>query len=252
MDDYEDGARVVERYLDHLGSAPSLLEQLLSIDMIKTFVGRERDWAAAEGRGWTSERRATLRARCEALEALPHWKPAIASGLESADEHVFGVADRAARILDIDTWDKHYQRLESGTDSWYFVMQTSDPERIDRVIALAEQRIPLERIATGPAAEIGLGSEWSAHGQLDFVLQDLRRFPGKGWALIRTGLSSPVVRNRHMALRALSRWEKSRWPADAEGHLRRALELEMDERVLEEIRMVLEGTPIPEPRLDIG
>jgi hypothetical protein len=46
---------------------------------------------------------------------------------------------------------------------------------------------------------------WAA-GALDFILQDLRRFPGKGRPLIRAGLQSPVVRNRNMTVRALAAW----------------------------------------------
>jgi hypothetical protein len=251
VDDYADGPLVVTRYLHHLGAEPSRLEQLLAVNAIKEFVCRERDWTGPEGRGWTAALRATLHAQCQMLEALPRWKSATAAGLESDDESGFWLAQRAAHVLGIDAWEKHYRRLQAGKDDWYFAMQTSDSERIDRVVVLAEQRLPLDAIATGPAEETGMGPEWSAHGQLDFVLQDLRRFPGKGWTLICAGLSSPVIRNRHMALRALSPWQREQWPPDAEQRLRRALELEMNKDVRDEIRMVLDGTPIPEPRLHL-
>jgi hypothetical protein len=99
--------------------------------------------------------------------------------------------------------------LERGEgDYWYFVMQTDALERIDRVVALAEERLPLEQIATGPADELGLGPKFEHHSALDFVLQDLSRFPGKGWPLVRAALRSPVVRNRNMAVRALAAWGK--------------------------------------------
>jgi hypothetical protein len=168
----------------------------------------------------------------------------IDAALESQDAQTFYDADAAARALGMDTWDTHYRRLEAGGDGWYQAMQTSDPERVDRVVALAERRLPLESIACGPANELGLGPAWSAHSGLDFVLQGLSPFPGKGWPLIRAGLRSPVVRNRHMALRALAGWGRDRWPDDAAGLLRGALAREMDEDVREAIQKVLDGKPL--------
>ena len=176
---------------------------------------------------------------------MPHWEEIALRGLASTDAAEFGSAAEAARALGIDTWDHHFVRLQrDGGNGWYFVMQTDDPTRIDRVVALAEEVLPLERIATGPAEELGLGREWVSHGHLDFVLQDLRRFPEKGWRLIRTGLRSPVIRNRHMALHALSPWGKTRWPADAELILRAALAEEPNEGVRINLERLLAGEPL--------
>jgi len=95
-------------------------------------------------------------------------------------------------------------------------MQTDDPNRIDQVVRLAEERLPLKDIASGPSDELGLGLDFQAHSALDFVLQDLRRFPGKGWPLIRAGLKSPVTRNRNMAVRAIAAWQRPSWPAETD------------------------------------
>lgn len=250
MDEYGDGPRVVERYLHHLGATPSRLESLLVIDTICRYVGRDQDWTTSSLRGWTTEHRAAVRSRCEALIALPHWRPAVLSGLDR-DDDAFYLADEAARILGIDTWERHFGRLaKTEGNAWFYVMRTSDPERIDRVVAYAEQHLPLDLIATGPGTELGLGREWAAHSNLDCVLQDLSRFPGKGWTLIRTGLRSPVIRNRHMALRAISAWEKAQWPADAEERLRGALAIEVDDDVRQEIQAVLDGKPVGPKRVE--
>jgi hypothetical protein len=138
--------------------------------------------------------------------------------------------------------------LEAGNDDgWYRVMDTDDPERIDRVIARAEQEIPLAEVATGPGEKTGLGPGWSHHGHLDFVVQGLRGFPGKGWRLIRAALRSPVVRNRHMALRALSSWDREDWPNDARPLLEQALREEPDGDVRTEIETLLAGKQIEDP-----
>jgi hypothetical protein len=130
-------------------------------------------------------------------------------------------------------------------------MQTQDPTRIDRVLELAEKKIPLGDIATGPSDALGLGLKWASHSHLDFILQDLRRFPGKGWAFIRAGMRSPVVRNRHMALRALSSWDQKTWPSDAKVLLLDSLRDEPKEDVRDGIQTLLAGKKLEQPRLQV-
>jgi hypothetical protein len=251
MSDYADGAAATELYLAHLGAEPRKLEQLLVVAAVLGFLDGAVVWAPYEAHGWTAERRAKMRERCVAIERLPHWPEIVRAGLASPERVAFARADQAARALGIDTWTNHFERLEAGDDDgWYFVMQTDDPDRVDRVLALASARIPLDAIATGPGDEIGLGPRWKHHGHLDFVLQELGRFPGKGWTLIRAGIRSPVVRNRHMALRALSAWGRARWPADARPLLEQAAKDDPDENVRAELGALLRGEPLERPGAD--
>lgn len=120
-------------------------------------------------------------------------------------------------------------------------MARCDEERIADVIAFAEQTIDLEKIATGPADEMGLGTGWEHHQCLDYVLQELRKFPGHGYRLIRAGLRSPVVRNRNMAVAALSAWGHDRWADDLRGALEAAAKIEPDGKVRERMETVLRG-----------
>ncbi len=47
MDDYDDGAVVVERYLHHLGEEPRQIGQLIAVDYIEHFLDEEKaDWKA--------------------------------------------------------------------------------------------------------------------------------------------------------------------------------------------------------------
>ena len=103
------------------------------------------------------------------------------------------------------------------------------------MVALALERLPLEAIATGPADDLGLGRAWRAHSALGFVVQDLRRFPGRGWPLVAAALRSPVVRNRHGGVRALRAWGKGAWPPEALPAIRRAI----DEEPREDVRRSL-------------
>ena len=112
---------------------------------------------------------------------------------------------------------------------------------MDRVIALALQRLPLPEIATGAANELGLGPAFRHHGNLDFIVQDLKRFPGKGLALVHAALRSPVVRNRNMALNALAAWGEWRWGPDTRRSLEAALQVEPVDKVRDRMEKVLAG-----------
>lgn len=251
MDDYADGAIVVERYLHHIDAGTTDLRHLITADCIQHFLDAEdADWGTRESQGWTAARQAALRERLVAVKALPHWRAAVQAGLAETDPLSFRRACQAAEALGIDPWDQQFARLEAGDGDWYCVMQTDDPARIDRVVELAERTLPLDSIATGPAEEMGLGREWIDHSHLDFVLQDLRRFPGKGWSLIRVGLRSPVVRNRNMALFALSPWGREQWPAEAEAALRAARSDEPDDQLRTAIDTLLAGKQLADPFMD--
>lgn len=252
MNDYDDGARVAELYLRQLGPGPRKLQHLLVADALLRFLDEKNDWSARAVKGWTTELRAKLRQQCMKVKSLDHWPALIHEGLQSKDRVAFGEADQAARLLGIDPWNEHFARLQAGDDSgWYFVMQTDDPARIDRVVALAEERIPLQKVAAGPGDELGVGPAWAHHIHLDFVLQDLRRFPGKGWPLLRAGVRSPVVRNRNLALRAFSKWGKDRWPSDASDLLSIALKEEPDDSVRSALQTVLAGSVIEDPKVTL-
>lgn len=225
IESYVDGAEATELYLRHLQSRDLDLEDFVGVSAIQQFLNEQEDEAQDPALGWP-ERRATLQELINAICSRPGWDAKVHGELQSEDRQIFWTATEAARELGIDTWDIYFERLKRGEDQWYFVMQTNDHERIDKVVQFAEETLPLQEIGSGPADSLGLGPEFQHHSALDFVLQDLRRFPSKGWPLIRAGLQSPTVRNRNMALQALAAWDRTVWPAEAESLLRRAIETE--------------------------
>jgi hypothetical protein len=109
------------------------------------------------------------------------------------------------------------------------MLEQTDDSRIETVLAFAESALPLDQIATGAGDESGLGLKFKPHSALDWLLQALERFPGRGWRLIATGLQSPVVRNRNMALKAFIAWPREAWPAEANPVLEKAMTTETKE-----------------------
>jgi hypothetical protein len=221
---YEDGAEVTELYLSHLQERDIDVQGFVDINTIEQFI-KDESGELDPALGWR-QRSERLLSLTNAILSRPDWEQKVREGLDSENDQTFWPATQAARLLNIDAWDVYFERLKRGEDRWYFTVQTNDPERIDRVIEFAEETLPLQMIASGPADSMGLGPEFRHHSALDFVLQELHRFPGKGWALIQAGLQSPTVRNRNMAVQALAAWDRTAWPFEAEALLKRAIDLE--------------------------
>jgi len=225
IDAYADGAEATELYLTHLQSRNLDLQDLVDVSVIDQFLREESGEAKDPALGWL-ERNATLIRSTSTILSRPDWERRVREGLDSEDQKTFWTATEAVRLLGLDAWEIYFERLKRGEDLWYNVMQTSDHGRVDQVIQFAEETLPLKEIASGPSDSLGLGPDFQHHNALDFVLQELRRFPGKGWPLIRSGLQSPTVRNRNMAVQALATWDRIVWPVEAEALLKRGIEVE--------------------------
>jgi hypothetical protein len=245
IDDFAHGAAVTQDYLRHLDGRAESLEQFLVLKTIERFLSDdEEDWSERSERGWTSEARQSMLATVRKFVGDDKWRGMALTGLRSDDERTFNTAAEVAKELGIDTWDEYYTRTEGGRDYWYYLMQTEDRSRIEKIVELAEARIPLPEIATGPGDELGLGPEFKHHGALDFVLQDLGKFPGLGWTLIKAGLRSPVVRNRNMGIRALAGWDRERWPEGASEYVESCLDAEPNDEVRKGFMKLLAGEPL--------
>ncbi|MGV8038763.1 MAG: hypothetical protein AB2L07_01300 [Thermoanaerobaculaceae bacterium] len=251
LDDYSDAAVVVRFYLERIAPEASDLRRFIVVTTIEEYLS-DKDWNARARKvnGWDDASRQAALERSREILRRPSWHDRVRQGLESEDEQLFSAADAVATHLGIDTWDAHWRRLrEKPLDSgrWFHVMRTADGERIHSVVAFALAALPLDEVAAGPSNTMGVGKEYEAHQCLDFIVQDLGRYPGQGWPLIAAALKSPVVRNRYMALKALSRWGRDRWPAEAPFALRAAETIEPDTDVKATIRRIIAGQPFDAP-----
>jgi len=245
IDTYDDGAAVIEHYLNHLRARATSIPDLLGVAAVRSFLANaEADWEGRSSRGWTPELRASLLEQCNKAIEQPLWRQLVLKGLESSDEQAFHLANQAASILGIDTWEYHWKRLQAEpTDSgrWFHTMQCSGPEHVGAVVDFAMRALPLTAIAKGPAQELGMGKEFQPHQCLGSVLQGLQAFPGYGVRLIEVGLKSPVVSNRNGALRALAAWGKMNWPQGMEATLAETMAQEPEKKVRESIQKVIDG-----------
>lgn len=249
IDSYEDGILVVEHYLRHMSQEANTLGDLLTVASIKSFVDQEDDelWESRTELGWTTEKRQAISRSSEEIIGRPRWLTLTRELLTSADDAVFDEANRAAKLLGIDTWDYHWARLQEqplNPGRWYHGTNERNPERFRMVADFAERSLPLNQIATGPGNEMGLGPGWEADSSLGFVLQELGAHPGIGVVLVRAALQSRVIRSRNVALRVLHEWGKQNWSAGLSEALQRAIDVEPVDDVRARMVRVLQGQPL--------
>jgi hypothetical protein len=246
LSDYEHGPRVSERFLALLEARAEVkLELLPAVAALGSFVDEAHDGDALEG--WTPAVRARVREAARRILGAAGVRERVEDALDSAVEEERRLGEHLAELLGIDTWARVQARLERtpvDPHAWSELMRQCDEERIDVALGLAE-RLPLDTIATGPADSLGLGLEYAPHTCLDVIVQDLGRYPGRGWPLVEAALQSPVIRNRNMALRALASWPRAAWPEEATAVLSSARAREPLEEVRARIDDVLAGR---EPR----
>lgn len=232
---YTFAVQACERYLGHIlpGSTADLLHYKVAGE-IGRLVDDEEFADEAE--------RQRLTALCEQIRILPEWPALIEAGLHDDDAVIFHTALQLCREQGGDPWPAIYQRYREKSESvlWYQLMQTDNPDFIAQVIALAESELDLATLSCGPQKSQGRGPLYQQHSALSFVLQDLNRFPGQGWTLIRTGLKSPMTFSRHKALNALEAWPQALLPAEAVAILAEAKSREPEEEVQVRLAQLLE------------
>jgi hypothetical protein len=241
---YPDGPAVVRLYLAHLDHQPPTdIQRFGVVQSIQQLVeSSQARPSRAEALGWPEDVRLHIALAASVILRRDEWPGLARESLRSQDRFVFERAASAFEKLGQDPWEVRFERQRDGSlDQWYYLLKTHDVERVKRVIALAEERISLENIASGPGRELGLVPQFKQNNILEWVVQELPRFPGIGWSFVAAGLRSPVVRTRNMALRVLGTWPRNVWPPDAQPLLNRALAEEPDARVDQHIRDVIDG-----------
>jgi hypothetical protein len=273
--DYPEGAIAVERLLVHLEPRANTLDEFLTVYAISEYLRQPTE--ADEERlreflresvpdeselhaerlaqaGFNRDRLIRVEGLCESILERPDWRRLAEEGLESPDDSVRDNAFEAARQLGLPLHEyllKELERRPADAGVWFNFVAGGDAGRIDEALRLVDRLLPLEEIATGPSDELGLGPAFEQHMVVDFLLQELERFPGKGWNVIGPALQSPVIGNRMRALRALSNWPVAERSGEVLKGLQ-ACEADPDREVRRAVGAVIRGQSFPEPELKLG
>ncbi|AWB43481.1 limonene hydroxylase [Paenibacillus sp. CAA11] len=251
MDDYEYASAAITAYLRHAAQRELSLKHLLTLIDLKDYLEEEDPdrWEHRMETGWTAELRQDGLAVCVKLISLPDWTGKILHTLKQSDgtgaEHYYAVT--CARRLGMDIWELLFDRLSRNpleASLYQELMKSQERERIGKLVQFAEAHLPLQEIATGPADETGFGPGFESHRCLVSILQSLGAYEGLGKKLIFTGLNSPVMNNRNMAVKALESWELAVWGDGITNALAELSAKEPNETVKESIRQLKEAKGI--------
>ena len=248
FDDYTHAAAAATNYLRHIGAAPLQLRHFLAVRGLHDYL-TAKDWdaTARQKNGWNPASRENVMTDASTYLRRPDWADLVRRQLASNAPDAFEEASSAAEILGLELWPIHWDRLMAAPDDpmrWNHVMSVVDHDRIDQVVALAEAKLPLDEIASGPTQSLGSGAELQAHRALDFILQGLDRYAGHGKKILVAGLRSPVARNRLLAAKALGAWGLAERDADIASALERARKDELDPDLQQRIERVIAGQPL--------
>ncbi|MFD2661873.1 limonene hydroxylase [Paenibacillus thailandensis] len=247
IDDYEHAPKVLSDYVRLAREMYSTVKHLSVMLDIRDFLNSdEKKWTERMQSGWTERLRGAVLESCQSIISRSGWGSTVMDAVRSSDtlEHYYGVT--CSRKLGIDIWEELFAQLVANPalNNYLELMKSDDPNRIRKLVQFAEERLPLRHIASGPADEFGLGIEFEAHARLGSLLQSLDRHEGVGKQLILTGLNSPVVSNRNMALNALEGWNIASWGEELLQAVTRLEEEEPVDSVKERIRKLMEDKGI--------
>lgn len=244
MDDYEQAPVVIGNYLRLSRTMCKDISQLsVILDLLDWLNQDAEQWEKRLSTRWTEEMHSQYRSIAENILATDGWEEKVWIALRSGDARQRHFSIRVAKALGLDIWGQLFEQLRlspSNGSLYYELMRTDNEQHVRTLVSFAEESLPLTDIASGPANEMGLGLGYEAHSALDFLLQELDRYPGVGRKLIATALQSPVVRNRNMALKALEAWPLANWEESLVSAVNLLAEIEpvsdVKERIAEMMR----------------
>lgn len=229
--DYEDAKAVIKAFIEEGQTRCRTLEQFWVLIKLFFYLGDH-----GKNDGWEDEERTTTRKRVGDL--------GLRSGIDwkaMAFEDIRDYKNREIlKAFGINIWEEVYALAlkDSEFDDWHVLADTQNIDQYKRLCELAQQRLPLDRIASGPKDELGLGSQFNNHMHLTMIVQNLRNFDEIfAEPLVAAALQSPVTNNRNMALNVIEKYEQI--PEGLIDIIKSNLSIDPNEKVIERYKKIL-------------
>jgi hypothetical protein len=255
IDDYAEGQAAIGLFLSHLRHRPEDLQTiqplLTIIDYLELRGGvdwnispefREKLVKKVAGRplvSWTDGERARAATLARWVLRRPGWRRAIEDGLRSSDRWTFYLAVRAAMRFGDNVAPVLLDRLRrdpyADEITWGDAVRTADEAGFDDLLEVAFTRLSEHRPYEG----------WAFPGWLRAIVEGLERFPGKGWPLIREGLTSGVMMERRFGLNGVWAFGGKPWPREAVALVAALARSDPDEYNREKAAELLEDQGYP-------
>ncbi len=154
-----------------------------------------------------------------------------------------------AAYLDLDYKPVLFERMKTSFADSYAqcgALMSDDAYR-DQVIDLFRNHLPLKEMRNEPKKCLGLGKEYEKERALEFLIQELKRYPMTGMEFVETALQSEPTRTRNGGLNVLESWVDSAGKPlreilpEIQDLLGRLCEKEPDETVRERMNQLRSG-----------
>ena len=209
--DYADGPRIIERFLLLVASKVRTLEDFLCLGEIRAFAADDGGDDESEQRllaaGWTRELRTRVVELCDEVLSRSEWRERAREAFDSSDRGERWRAPTVAHLMGLR--DELITRVKAEPLNewlWFYLSKGVSEEQMRETLDLAQALLDVPSIATGRGEVLTRGPGFATHECVEMIVQELRSFPGLGWDLIRLSLQSPLIRNRTMAIQALTAW----------------------------------------------
>lgn len=229
--DYEDAKEVIKAFIEEGQTRCRILEQFWVLIKLFLYLGDH-----GKNDGWEDEERTATRKRVGDL--------GLRSGIDwkaMAYEDIRDYKNREIlKAFGINVWEEVYALAlkDSEFDDWHVLADTQNIDQYKRLCELAQQRLPLDSIASGPKDELGLGSQFNEHMHLTMIVQNLRNFDEIfAEPLVSAALQSPVTNNRNMALNVIETYEQI--PDGLIEIIKSNLAIDPNEKVIERYKKIL-------------
>lgn len=147
---------------------------------------------------------------CDSIISRTSWREKIYAIFDNPHCHQLFYVDNIARRIDMDIAEPMFRAIKDNPiDCCGFLSVVFEkPEYAQELVNVYEKILPLGEMATGMGNLLFSMSLAEEHQCLEFVLEELVNYPLSSEILVRTGLQSPVVRDRNIACKVLTEWCK--------------------------------------------
>jgi hypothetical protein len=243
MTSYSGGEAALTSYLTRMATAAPSLERAGHLDSLDRYL---HGWAG-DNPLLSAAALGQLRSQVEQILAEPRWRGPVQAALASDDLCEVRKALAIARRIGLDpipvarawiTREPHDGYL------WQTLVSAANRDEMATLVQLAEMLLPFSALPTGPARDLGIGTDFKANGCFELILQRLKDFPGLGGSAAAIALDSRVTRTRHMALRVLAEWSRDTWPEGTIETVQTMAWRDPDSGVKKRARAILDGKPL--------
>jgi hypothetical protein len=205
FDNYPEAPRAADAFLHLIEKRRDSVSFLLAAHALREYASAYGP-ASSSAAEWTPLQLKDTVRRANRIVADPSWRQRVTAAIAQNRGDLTLAAD-AATLLKIDTFDLHVRALSkqpANAQRWSLAFAAASPERVPRLITLAEKNF-----GRGSASTRAADARAHPPGTLEAVLQGIASYPGSGMKLVESSLSDRDNRVRRAAVETLTRWGSS-------------------------------------------